>query len=519
MRCFEVMSGLKINYHKSAVCGVGFQVDEIEGLAHRLNCLSKRLPFNFLGLPLGANPRRKSTWNPILDKVSKRLSSWKRKLLSFAGRLTLIKSVLSNLPLYFLSLFKMPIGVNKALRKIQAKFLWGGSKDGRSVHLVNWGEVTKNKNQGGLGVRDLGEVNDCMLLKWWWRFGAEDKALWKSVVCSRYGRVGGGWLPSLHNIDGASTIWKDIVQIFSLNQSLGGFYNQNFRLAVGNGRRIQFWLDTWMNGRGLKEEFPRLYSLSTEKEESLQQISVKKSLGVWQLQFRRRLLAWEEEELQRLYAALESSPVLREEVEDSCSWLISKSGKFSVSSLWNWWVVNRGPVLEVPAGVWASLAPPKMRFICWLAWRGRIKTCSFLRRIGVLPPNAQIQCVFCQSGEESMEHVLLFCPQVRQCWAAMASWWDQNLVIPGTVEGLLHWWSGGIAKSWSDRAWQAVPALVLWSVWKTRNKCLFKGETPDFAGLCDWMKLQIALWVKWCFKVDYSVHNIVSNLYQIRLLV
>ncbi|CAL5428787.1 unnamed protein product [Camellia sinensis] len=286
--------------------------------------------------------------------------------------------------------------------------MWGGSKDGRSVHLVNWGEVTKNKNQGGLGVRDLGEVNDCMLLKWWWRFGAEDKALWKSVVCSRYGRVGGGWLPSLHNIDGASTIWKDIVQIFSLNQSLGGFYNQNFRLAVGNERRIQFWLDTWMNGRGLKEEFPRLYSLSTEKEESLQQISVKKSLGVWQLQFRRRLLAWEEEELQRLYAALESSPVLREEVEDSCSWLISKSGKFSVSSLWNWWVVNRGPVLEVPAGVWASLAPPKMRFICWLAWRGRIKTSSFLRRIGVLPPNAQIQCVFCQSGEESMEHVLFF---------------------------------------------------------------------------------------------------------------
>ncbi|CAL5418245.1 unnamed protein product [Camellia sinensis] len=323
----------------------------------------------------------------------------------------------------------------------------------------------------------------------------------------------------MHNIDGASTIWKDIVQIFSLNQSLGGFYNQNFRLAVGNGRRIQFWLDTWMNGRGLKEEFPRLYSLSTEKEESLQLISVKKSLGGWQLQFRRRLLAWEEEELQRLYAALESSPVLREEVEDSCSWLISKSGKFSVSSLWNWLVVNRGPVLEVPAGVWASLAPLKMRFICWLAWRGRIKTSSFLRRIGVLPPNAQIQCVFCQSGEESLEHVLLFCPQVWQCWAAMASWWDQNLVIPGTVEGLLHWWSGGIAKSWSDRAWQAVLALVLWSVWKTRNECLFKGETPDFAGLCDWMKLQIALWVKWSFKVDYSVHDIVSNLYQIRLLV
>ncbi|XP_028101025.1 uncharacterized protein LOC114300334 [Camellia sinensis] len=61
LRCFEVMSGLKINYHKSAICGVGFQEDEISGLALRLNCQWKNLPFNFLGLPLGDNPKRKST--------------------------------------------------------------------------------------------------------------------------------------------------------------------------------------------------------------------------------------------------------------------------------------------------------------------------------------------------------------------------------------------------------------------------------------------------------------------------
>ena len=109
-----MMSGLKINYHKSVVCGVGFQEEEILGLAQRLNCISKKLPFNFLGMPLGANPKRKSTWSPIVDKVRKKLSSWKRKLLSFAGRLTLIKSVLSNLPIYFLSIFKMPKGIVKA---------------------------------------------------------------------------------------------------------------------------------------------------------------------------------------------------------------------------------------------------------------------------------------------------------------------------------------------------------------------------------------------------------------------
>lgn len=452
-----------------------------------------------------------------MDKVSKKLSAWKRKLLSFAGRLTLVKSVLSNLPIYFLSIFKMPKGVAKALVKIQSNFLWGGSDAKRSVHLVNWTEVTKSKNQGGLGVRDLGEMNECMLLKWWWRYGAEDKALWKAVVCSRYGRMGGGWVPSMESTEGMSTVWKDIVQLNSINQPLGEFYDQNLKLSVGNGRRILFWSDAWLNGRSLKEDYPRLYSLSTEKEESLLQMSAKKSLGVWQFQFRRSLLAWEEEEVKRLSGFLESSPALREEIEDSCSWLAANSGKFSISSVWGWWTAAKEPGLRMPAGVWASLAPPKMQFFCWLAWRGRVKTSSFLRRIRVLPANIVSQCVFCHSEEESLEHVLLFCPLVWKCWAAMAGWWDQSWVIPGTIEGLLRWWSEGKEKSWIFRAWQAIPSLVLWSVWKLRNECLFKGAEPDFGGLCERLKVQIALWVKWLFKVDYSVHDMVSNLHQIRL--
>lgn len=175
----------------------------------------------------------------------------------------------------------MPKGVVKASVKLQSSFLWGGSEIKKKVHLVHWGEVTKRKNQGGLGVRDLGEVNDCMLLKWWWRYGSDDKALWKSVVCSRYGRVGGGWMPSLNVSEGGSLVWKEIVQLTSVNQPLDEFYGGHFKISVGN-ERTQFWFDAWLTNRGLKEDFPRLYSLSTEKEESLQQISAKKSnQGVW----------------------------------------------------------------------------------------------------------------------------------------------------------------------------------------------------------------------------------------------
>lgn len=121
----------------------------------------------------------------MLDNIRSRLLGWKRKMLSFARRLTLIKSVLSSLPVYYLSLFKMPEGVAREIEKIEAAFLWGGDGLKRKVHLVKWMEVTKSVAQGGLGIRRIRDVNACLLLKWWWKFGNQISALWRHVICSR----------------------------------------------------------------------------------------------------------------------------------------------------------------------------------------------------------------------------------------------------------------------------------------------------------------------------------------------
>ena len=66
------------------------------------------LPISYLGIPLGVNPHKSSTWKLVIEKIEKRLSMWKVKTLCRAGRLTLIKAVLNNLPMYYLSIFKIP---------------------------------------------------------------------------------------------------------------------------------------------------------------------------------------------------------------------------------------------------------------------------------------------------------------------------------------------------------------------------------------------------------------------------
>lgn len=78
-------------------------------------CLSASLPITYLGIPLGANPRKITTWRPIIEKVEKKLSGWRSHLLSKTGKLVLIKTILNTVPLYYLGLFKMPKAIAKKL--------------------------------------------------------------------------------------------------------------------------------------------------------------------------------------------------------------------------------------------------------------------------------------------------------------------------------------------------------------------------------------------------------------------
>lgn len=81
-------------------------------------------PYSLSGLHLGVASRRKDLWDPILVEIQNRLDSWTNITLSKAGRLTIVKSILANIPVYYLSLFHMPISVVTQLEKLFRRFFW-----------------------------------------------------------------------------------------------------------------------------------------------------------------------------------------------------------------------------------------------------------------------------------------------------------------------------------------------------------------------------------------------------------
>lgn len=187
LRYFELVSGLRINLGKSTLIGVEVENSRIKDWADLVGCGIGKLPFSYLGLLVGGNPRLKNFWTPVVERIERRLAGCGKKFLSLGGRVTLIKLVLINLPTYFLSLFAIPNGVANKIEKLFRRFLWGDHLEKRRVHLVAWSEVTKAISKDGLGIVHIRLRNEALLCKWGWRFGREPNALWVRVLSAKYG--------------------------------------------------------------------------------------------------------------------------------------------------------------------------------------------------------------------------------------------------------------------------------------------------------------------------------------------
>jgi hypothetical protein len=145
---FEQLSGLKINFHKSEIFSLGKAKEYEVAYSQLFGCKNGDFPFRYLGIPMHFRKLSNRDWKVIEERFEKKLSAWKGKVLTVGGRLVLINSVLSSLPMFMMSFFELPKGVFKKLDYYKSRFFWQNDQHKKKYRLVKWDIICQPKQQG-----------------------------------------------------------------------------------------------------------------------------------------------------------------------------------------------------------------------------------------------------------------------------------------------------------------------------------------------------------------------------------
>lgn len=208
---FAAKSGLRISLDKSTIFMAGITQVHKNNILHQFPFEVGSLPVRYLGLPLLTKCMTASDYLPLLEKIRSCITSWTGRFLSFAGRLQLIKSVLSSLTNFWLAAFRLPNSCIKELERLFAAFLWSGPELNTRKAKLAWHVVCRPKSEGGLGLRSLKDVNTVSVFKLIWRLLSARNSMWVQWVHMNLIRQGTLWSVKVNTSSG-SWLWRKLLK-------------------------------------------------------------------------------------------------------------------------------------------------------------------------------------------------------------------------------------------------------------------------------------------------------------------
>ncbi|KAJ4779223.1 RNA-directed DNA polymerase (reverse transcriptase)-related family protein [Rhynchospora pubera] len=461
LELFSKVSGMTLNLVKSSFVPFSLQEQQVELLQNLFCCSSTTLPIQYLGLPLSYKRPDRATFQMLIDKLTKRLSGWKAKMLSRAGRLVLASSVLSTIPVFFMSVFKLPVWVVRAIDRLRRDFIWKGpAQQNRGVNLLSWDRVCLPKSLGGFGLLNLTLHNISLLLRWLWRIYDKPQSQWASIAKLLYSAVGRLNTPLVWKQSG-SFFWRDL-------RNLRPFFQLSVKAEVHRGDGTLFWYDNWAGTLvrfiGADHPFPNRYITLRDALPRLDHL-LPSPMNFLETQ---------------IYDAAQNFHLSTG--ADKFLWRWRTDGRFSVSSVYKH-LASAGKCSFVFKNLWKLRVPPTIHMFLVLLAHGRILTQDQLLRRGI---PCQHKCVMCgMLIIEDREH--LFC----ECIFAQNIWTRMQFNAP-TVNIILH----NLCSA--NTQWQVNLATALWGLWLERNNRTFREEIRPLDLVHQWIVQQATLFWKFC---------------------
>ena len=208
----------------------------------------------YLGAPSIIGTPKKHHFNPLLDRFLSKLSGWKSRLLSFAGRRILVRHVLSSLATHIALIFPIPKSVSSTMESFMRNFLWSAGPSKQKRNQIGWEVLCLPIKEGGLGIRRINEQNEASFIKLAWLV-ASSNSLWANWMANRYLRNSAVWSPSSSKT--GSCIWHKI-------RNSGHHIHLGCKWIIGDGKSAEPWYDSWAKDETLASLYTPFPFLANE---------------------------------------------------------------------------------------------------------------------------------------------------------------------------------------------------------------------------------------------------------------
>jgi len=444
---FGHASGLRTNLAKSSVSPIHCSDEELALTANTLSCSIKAFPCTYLGLPLSIGKPTKEVLLPLVDRVADYLPGWKASLMHRAGRLVMVKVVLTAVPIYHLIALDLPKWVIKAIDKKRRGFLWKGHQQANGGNcLVAWEKVQRPLEYGGLGIHNLELLGYALKIRWLWAQKTDEARPWAGLP-------------------------------IAVPPKARALFHAAVDAIVEDGEKILFWTDRWLDGYTIADLSPNLFKAVPKRTTKRRTVAQALHNRCWVQDIKGARTVEVMLEYFQIWDFVEGF-VLHPDTPDKFRWKLSHDGSYSSKSAYAAFFVG-----SIKFGswrrIWKTWAPPRCRFFIWLVFHNRVWTADRLAKRNLPHPEA---CPFCDQEEETINHLLVGCVFARQVWFLVFQHLGLLQLAPQpTVTRFSGWWK----KTTSDvpkearKGLNSLIILVAWEIWKHRNTCVFDNMRPN----------------------------------------
>ncbi|CAJ2659028.1 unnamed protein product [Trifolium pratense] len=393
-------SGQIINTAKSTIYSGSITQGRLALIVNLLNFKLGSLPFNYLGVPLFKGKPKASLLQPIADKIHSKLSAWKASLLSIAGSVQLVKSVIQSILLYNITLYSWPVSLIKKIEKLMKNFIWSGDVDKKKLVTFAWKKICRPLSQGVLNLRSLTSLNKAANLKLCWSF-INSQCSWAKLLQARVLR---GKKVIQHHI--FSSLWSCI------KEEINTIFDNSIWL-VGDGKDINFWNDNWC-GSILSDFFNIPSHISQNLTSTVSDYIYN---GEWYLP----------QQLPQHFNALSSLvhqvTIPIEPSKDKLLWKHTDTGDMQLADAYSF-NLQQLQDLHWAKVIWNSTIPPSKSLLAWRLMHNKMPTDDNLKITGCALPS---MCSLCCKKEESSFHIFFECEFAIKIWSWFAN--SLNLVL------------------------------------------------------------------------------------------